>query len=298
MKNLSLAAAVATSLWGFTYIVSSTMLPAHPMFIGAVRAIGGAIPLLLIAREFPPLRFWPKLIALGTLNTGLFFGLLFIAAQRLPGGVAGTFQALGPLFAILLVWPMLGHKPTVIKIVSLVIGVVGVGLVVLNGGATIDTIGVLAALGGAMSVALGGVLLQKWGQPMSLAGFTAWQLVVASVELSAVTLIMGDIPTSLSVVNVAGLAIVALALTTVPFLLWFKAIQGVGAAGVAPFLLLTPIVAFVLDIIVRGTVPTLTQSVGVLLVIVGLVVNIYAARATTRAAKVKEVPYPNQAVVY
>ena len=297
MNKFKLAAALATTLWGFTYIISSTMLPINPWFIGAVRAGLGAIPLLLLAREIPPRAYWPKLIMLGTLNTGLFFGLLFIAAFRLPGGVAGIFQALGPLFSILLVCPLLNHRPTSMKIVSLLAGVVGVVLVVLKGGAALDTIGILAALGSAFSVALGGVLIQKWGQPMSLTGFTAWQLIIAAIELSAMTVALGDIPMGITAVNGLGIVIVALALTSLPFYLWFKGIQAEGAANVAPFFLLTPIVAFVLDAIVEGIVPTAMQLAGVVLVIAGLILNIYAARKTTTRARVQQVELSEQAVI-
>jgi len=297
MNKFKLYVALATTLWGFTYIVSSTMLPANPWFVGAVRAGLGAIPLLLLAREVPPRAFWPKLIVLGTLNTGLFFGLLFIAAFRLPGGIAGIFQALGPLFSILLVWPLLSHRPTIMKILSLLVGIVGVVLVVLKGGTALDMMGVLAALGSAFSVALGGALVQKWGQPMSLSGFTAWQLIVAATELSVITLVLGDIPAGITAVNGLGLLIVALALTSLPFYLWFKGIQAEGAANVAPFFLLSPIVAFMLDAIVKGIVPTSMQLAGVALVIGGLILNIYAARKTTAKAHVQQVELPEQAVI-
>ncbi|RYG88322.1 MAG: permease [Alphaproteobacteria bacterium] len=291
-----LAAAVATGLWGFTYIITTTMLPQHPWFIGAVRAGLGALPLLLLARELPPLRFWPKLIVLGTLNAGLFFGLLFIAALRLPGGVASIFQALSPLFAVALVWPLLGQRPTVMKVAGLLVGLVGVVLVVLKGGAGLDLLGVLAALGCALSVALGGILVQKWGQPMSMAGFTAWQLVVAAVGLGAVALILDDVPVSLTAVNGLGLAILAFGLTSLPFFLWFKAIRKEGAASVAPFMLLTPIIAFVLDAIVRGILPTPLQGLGGLLVIAGLILNIGAGRKNRTKVPVQPVEVSEKAV--
>ncbi|MBV5265917.1 DMT family transporter [Pinisolibacter aquiterrae] len=297
MNRFRLLAAAATILWGFTYVISSTMLPHTPWFIGAVRAGLGAIPLLLIAREFPPAGYGPKLVVLGTLNTGLFFGLLFIGALRLPGGVAGIFQALGPLFSVLLVWPLLNHRPTTLKISSLLVGLLGVILVVAKGDTALDGVGVLAALGSAFSVALGGVLVQRWGNPMTLTGFTAWQLVIATVELGLATLVLGDAPVTMTSVNLLGLAIVALVLTSLPFFLWFKAIHGAGAANVAPFFLLTPIVAFALDALVRGIVPNMQQSLGMALVIGGLVMNIAAARRTTQEAKVQEVELPEQAVV-
>ncbi|MDB5601749.1 MAG: pecM [Xanthobacteraceae bacterium] len=297
MNSHKLEAASACILWGFSYIVATTMLPHNPWFIGAVRAAGGALPLLLIARELPPVRFWPKLIVLGTLNTGLFFGLVFIAALRLPGGVAAVFQALGPLFSIMLVWPLLWHRPTGMKILSLAVGIVGVAFVVLKGGTALDMTGVLAALGSAFSVALGGVLVQRWGQPMSLTGFTAWQLVVAGIELALATAFFGDMPGTITSINVLGLAIMALALTSLPFFLWFKGIHGEGAASVAPFFLLIPIVAFALDAIVKGVVPSPLQALGVVLVIAGLILNIVAAGGTTRRAKVQEVELPEHAVV-
>ncbi len=288
MNVYKLSAAIAATLWGLTYIVSATLLPHNPWFIGCVRSILGALPLFLITRELPPLHFVPKLIMLGTLNTGLFFGLLFISALRLPGGIAGTFQAMSPLFSILLVWLLIGQRPTRAKVLSLVIGALGVALVLLKGNVILDPVGVAAALGSALSVACGGVLLQKWGQPMSLTGFTAWQLLVAGLELAAASLALGDVPPSLTTNNAIGLGIVALALTTVPFLLWFKAIKGEGAAGAIPFLLLTPIVAFILDGAIRGIVPTVLQACGIALVISGLMVNVVASRRMMRPVAIQQ----------
>lgn len=282
--NPKLSAALATILWGFTYIITTTMLPPNPMFIAAVRAIGGALPLLLLARELPPKEWWGKIVILGTLNSGLFFGLLFIAAIRLPGGVAATFQALGPLFMVLLAWPLLGAIPAIARVAAVFVGAVGVAMVVLKSNAAIDPIGVAAALGSALSVALGGILVHKWGRPRSLLGFTAWQLLVAGIELSLVTAVVSDVPARLSALNVVGFVILALFVTALAFALWFRAIQGAGAANVAPFFLLTPITAFVLDAVFRGFVPNTVQIVGVVLVIGSLLYSQHVDRRGFRPA--------------
>lgn len=279
------AAAAATILWGFTYIVTTTMLPHNPMFIAAVRALGGGLPLLLIARDLPPRAWWGRIIVLGTLNNALFFALLFIAAIRLPGGVAATFQALVPLFMILLAWPLLGAKPSVSKLVAVGLGAVGVAMVVLKGGASLDLIGVLAALGGALAVALGGGLIHKWGRPASIVSLAAWQMIIGGVELSVVALALDDIPTSLTGVNVLGLTIVALFLTALAFVLWFTAIEGAGPAAVAPLMLLTPLTAFVLDGLVRGVIPSPLQSVGVAVVIGSLLYGQHVDRRAFRVAQ-------------
>lgn len=264
------AAASAAILWGFTYIVTTQLLPPNPMFIAAMRALGGGVILLALARDFPPKAWWGRLVVLGTLNSGLFFALLFVAAIRLPGGVAATFQALGPLFMVLLAWPLLQILPSKMKLASVTLGAIGVAMVVLQGGAGLDVLGVLAALGAAFSMALGAALLHKWGRPGSLISFSAWQMIVAGLQLGMIALAFGDYPSTLSTGNLAGLLIMAALLTALAMCLWFGAIQKIGPTSVAPFALLTPLTAFALDAVVRGILPSPIQALGVALVIASL----------------------------
>ncbi len=283
--NPKLAAALATILWGFTYIVSSNMLPHNPVFIGAIRALGGGIPLLLFARTMLPREWWWKILVLGTLNAGLFFGLIFVAALRLPGGVAATIQALGPLFTILLAWPLMQVIPTGHKIFSVLLGAVGVSLVVLRGGVQMDMIGVLAGLGAALSVALGGIYVHKWGRPCSLLAFTGWQLVVGGVELAILAVIFQDIPSSVSLVNFAGFVILALFLTALAFALWFRGIEGAGPSAVAPFFLLAPVTAFIMDAVFNDMVPSWLQLGGIVLVLGSLLYGQLVDRRSFRPAR-------------
>jgi len=286
--NSKLAAAGATVLWGFTYILSTTLLPHNPLLLGAVRALGGAGILLAMAPQRLPASWWGRMIVLGTLNAGLFFGLLFIAAVRLPGGVAAIFQALGPLIVILLGWAMLGHRPTHWKMAGVLIGAFGVSLVVLKANAALDGIGVLAALGSTVSLGLGGVLINKWQRPkIAMPAFTGWQLLIAGVELGIAALVVRDLPATLTVDNLIGFALLAVFLTAVPFLLWFKAVAHLGAVVVAPFFLLVPITAFTLDAVVKGILPTGMQIVGVATVLLGLFLSQWRpkpARATAATA--------------
>ena len=282
--NPKISAAIATTLWGFTYIVSTKLLPHNPFLIAAVRALGGALALLLFTRKLPTGDWWGKLIVLGTLNTGLFFALLFISALRLPGGVAAIFQTLSPLCIILLGWAILGTRPTVLKITSVLVGVAGVTLVVLKGDASVDMIGVAAALGSALSMALGGILINKWGKPpMAMLSFTGWQLLIAGVELSLVALLAHDLPDLITGTNILGFAILALLLTALPFMLWFKAIASGGAVVVAPFILLVPITAFILDALITGFIPTILQIIGAIITIAGLLLSQWSPRGRANA---------------
>lgn len=108
---------------------------------------------------------------------------------------------------------------------------------------------------------------------MPLLGFTGWQLLIAGVELSLVAAVAQDVPAQLNAANVLGLGLLAVALTAVPFALWFGAIERAGAVAVAPFMLLVPVTAFVLDALVKGVQPTALQVAGAVLVMGGLMLS-------------------------
>ena len=272
--NAKISAATAAILWGFTYVLTTSWLPTQPLFLAAFRALGGALLLLALVRCLPPRSWWLRIMVLGTLNAGLFFGLFFVAATRLPGGIAAIFQALTPLAVIFIAWGVLGARPTLGKIGAVLLGALGVSLVVLSNTAQLDPLGIAAAIGSMLAIATGGVLLNKWGMPpMPLLGFTGWQLLVAGVELSVVALLMHDIPDHLNSTHWLGLLLLASALTALPFALWFGAIERIGAVKVAPFMLLVPIVAFILDAMVKGLQPTGLQLLGAVLVISGLLLS-------------------------
>lgn len=171
------------------------------------------------------------------------------------------------------------------KIAAVVLGALGVSLVVLSSHAQLDGIGIVAALGSMLSIATGGVLLNKWGKPpMSLLGFTGWQLLVTGVELTLVVALAKDFSARLDGTNWLGLIVLAVILTALPFALWFAAIAGIGAVGTAPFMLLVPITAFVLDALVKGTQPTGLQLVGAVLVMAGLVLSTRQSQGQVKPA--------------
>lgn len=283
--NPRVSAALAAAVWGTTYIFVSTVLPHNPIFTGAIRALGGGLPLLLFYNELPPREWWGKVALLGTLNCGIVFAFLFIAAERLPGGVAGTLQSLGPIITVLIAWPLLGERPTWLRLTSVVLGAIGVMILLTGGKIVLDFVGAVAGLIAAVSLALGGVLLNRWGRPIPLLEFTAWQLVIGGVELAALAAFIGDVPASLDVASIAAYAYVALVGTSLAYALWFHGVEKAGAPAVAPFFLLIPLVAFALDAVIRGFVPTLVQSLGAAIVLGSLIINQQAGKRRTAAAR-------------
>ncbi len=104
--------ALAPIAWGSTYAVTTQLLPPdRPLFAGLMRALPAGLLLVGATRTLPRGAWWGKAAVLGALNIGAFFPLLFLAAYRLPGGVAAVVGAVGPLFVAALSAGLLRRAP-------------------------------------------------------------------------------------------------------------------------------------------------------------------------------------------
>ena len=103
--------ALAPAIWGTTYLVTTELLPPdRPLLAAVVRALPAGL-VLVVAHPAPaPGMWWWRAAVLGALNIGAFFALLFVAAYRLPGGVAATIGAVQPLLVAGLSAGLLGER--------------------------------------------------------------------------------------------------------------------------------------------------------------------------------------------
>ncbi|HEY8481890.1 MAG TPA: EamA family transporter, partial [Spirillospora sp.] len=115
--------ALTPIVWGSTYAVTTEFLPPdRPLLTALLRALPAGLALLLITRTLPKGPWIGRAAALGALNIGAFFPLLFLAAYRLPGGVAAILGAVGPLFTVGFGALLLSERPTLRKLLAGVVG--------------------------------------------------------------------------------------------------------------------------------------------------------------------------------
>lgn len=264
--------ALAPLTWGTTYFVTSEFLPeGRPLLNAVMRALPAGLLLLAVVRRVPQGAWWWKSGVLGFLNIGAFFAFLFVAADLLPGGLAATVGAVQPLIVSFLASRLLGERLTVAKVAAGVAGVLGVGLLVLQSQARLDPAGVLSALAGAASMALGLVLSKKWGQPASPLAVTSWQLVAGGVLLLPLLLMVEGLPAGgFTVTNVAGLTYLSVVGTAVAYTLWYRGIQALPAAATSFLSLLSPVVAVAVGWGLLGQSLSAGQIVGAIVVLASL----------------------------
>jgi probable blue pigment (indigoidine) exporter len=268
-------AALGPAIWGTTYITTTELLPpGRPLLAGLLRALPAGLLLLAIGRELPHGRWIARALALGTLNIGLFFALLFLAAERLPGGVAATIGAMQPLLIAAHAWPLLREAPGRVRIVAAVVGAAGVALLVLRSDAALDTIGLLAALGATLSMTMGTLLTKRWGRPAGLLSFTAWQLLGGTVVLLPATLLVEGVPGHLTGENLAGFAYLTLVGTTLAYVLWFWGLGRLPATAASLLPLLSPVVALVIGVTLSGESLSAAQVAGAVLVLGAVVAGL------------------------
>ncbi|WP_042723472.1 EamA family transporter [Curtobacterium sp. B18] len=261
--------ALAPALWGTTYSVSTTFLPpGHPLLTATLRALPAGLVLLAVGRRLPRGSWWWRSLVLGTLNIGAFFGFLFVAADRLPGGVAAVIGGVQPLLVALLASRFLGERLTPVTIAAGTGGLVGVALVALRAEAALDPAGVAAALLGAGSMAVGVVLTKRWASTEPPIVTTSWQLLAGGLLLAALTAVVEPLPTSEVTLGAVGAyAWLAIVGTAFAYLVWFRGVASLPTRVPAFLGLLSPVVALAIGTLVAGETLSSGQVVGVAVVL-------------------------------
>lgn len=274
-----LTTALAPAIWGSTYYVTTEFLPdGYPVTVSLLRALPAGWLLLLIVRQLPTGIWWPRVFILGALNFSIFWPLLFLAAYRLPGGVAATVGALQPLLVIFLARILIGNKILFFSMLAALIGIFGVGLLILTPNAALDPVGILAGLGGVVSMAAGTVLSRKWRPAVSLLTFTAWQLSAGGILLIPLTLILEPNFPVLSASNMIGLLYLGLIGAAFTYAIWFRGISKIEPSLISTLGFLSPTTAVILGWALLDQQLSPLQISGITLVLISLILSQQATR--------------------
>lgn len=287
MKRISvvLLTALAPLSWGTTYLVTTELLPAgHPLLAGLLRALPAGLIALMIGRTLPSGGWWLKSLLLGSLNIGAFFPLLFLAAERLPGGVAAAVAGTQPMIILGLSALVLRDRIRPLTAAAAVAGTGGVALVVLGPAAQLDALGILAALGGVTATALGMILTKRWGRPAGVGpvAYAGWQLTAGGLVLLPLTILLEGVPATIDAGAVLGYVWLGSVGGLLAYTLWFRGIQRLPVIAPGLLALLSPVVATLLGTLVAGESFTPLQALGIALVLVALIVGQLTALRTPR----------------
>lgn len=266
-----LLTATAPAIWGSTYIVTTELLPAnYPLTVALLRALPAGLLLLAIVRQLPERAWWGRILLLGALNFSVLWAMLFLAAYRLPGGVAATITSVQPLMVVFLASVFLGAPVRALSVVAAVVGIGGVALLVLTPNAALDALGIAAAIAAAVSMAFGTVLSRRWQPPVSALTFTAWQLTAGGLLLLPVALLLEPPLPALTLHNWIGFGWLGLVGAALTYIVWFRGVARLEPSTIAPLAFLSPVMAVILGWALLGQALSTWQVLGIFIVIASI----------------------------
>jgi drug/metabolite transporter (DMT)-like permease len=265
--------------WGFNWPVAKFLLSELPPFTMratcCVGAVGFAFLLAGLRGEAlrPPRAQWGRLLLFATLNYGAFVLLTTFALVWLSASEAVIVTYTLPIWAVLLAWPVLGERPTVLRGVAVVLGVAGVALLVGVGQVHVnphELPGAACGLGAAMLFALGTVIAKRRPLAMPPIAGAAWQILLSTLPL--LVLASFERP-DWGRVSALGWLFVLYAATlpnTVAYLAWFRALRLLPASTAAIGILLSPMIGVFSSAVFLGDPLGPRQLVALAMTVMGI----------------------------
>jgi probable blue pigment (indigoidine) exporter len=285
----------AALLWGSAYPATRYLVAEMPILAATSwRGLAALIALLVVVllrrdlvASLPRSAQWSRLAVLALL-AGPAFVIGQNAAVQLTGPSVTSFVAGSyPILAVLLSPLLLPERLNGRVIVALVAAVAGTLLLARPGGANVDAVGVVAALGASLAFALYLILARRWSagaaiRPMQVALTNMTMLTVVGGVLQLLVAPSGLVP-ELSAAGWAGLLWVAVPCGAGAHLLAMGAVARLPAGRSSPFLLLAPVTGALVSAVLVGERLDIVQLVGGALIVGAIALATLTVRPRTRS---------------
>jgi drug/metabolite transporter (DMT)-like permease len=280
------------AIWGAAFLFTRVAVPSFgPVALVEVRVTIAAAMLLalLVARgQLGELRGrWKALTIIALLNTAVPFALFAYATRTVPAGFAAVLNSTVPLFGALVGRAFFGEKLGGTRAVGLAIGFGGVlALVAPRLQVAGSPLAIAAALSASMMYAIAAHLTRRIAPGVSAVVLSAGSLLasVAILAVPAVILWPETMPSSGAWMATLALAVFC---TGIAYILYFRLLARVGAAGAVAVTYLIPLFGMIWGGIFLSEHLTLPMLAGCALILLGVSVTtgaIHVLRPTQTSA--------------
>jgi drug/metabolite transporter (DMT)-like permease len=247
--------AITSIGWGFNWPITKFLLGYLPPMTlrGATGVVGASLLAGLALLRGQTLRvpraLWGRLVLAAFLNVGCWMVLMGFALLFLPASEAALIAYTMPIWASILAWPILGERPNLLRVVSLVMAFAGLSAILGGNGvaASLSKLpGILMALGGAIGFAVGAVLAKKFAINLPPVSAAAWQIGIGCLPVAIAGLLLEK-------ADVSGLSEFGWLLLTystimqfcVAYVCWFAALARLPASVAAIGTMAVPVIGVV-----------------------------------------------------
>ncbi len=273
-------------LWGINFVAIDLGLHTNgrevpPLLFVAMRFLLVVFPFILFIRK--PDVGWKAIIGVGLFMSAGQFGLLYLGmALGMPAGLASLVLQAQVLFTILLAARVLGERPGRRQLAGVVLGIAGLGVVALGRSAVAPVLPLMIVLAAALSWAVGNVVARH-SKAASGLGLVVWSGAVVPVPLAALSLVV-DGPdtvwatlTDLQPATILSAIYTAVFASLIGYGIWNRLLSLYPSSDVVPFTLLVPVVGMTAAWLVLNEIPTLTEILGGLILLLGVATAVLGA---------------------
>lgn len=286
IKHMLLALLVA-AIWGIAFTVIRLGLDVvPPFFLTALRFIFAAVPLLFFLR--PPKAPVLVVVAYGVMQGAVMFGIIFYAISiGMPAGLASLVVQCQVFFTVGFAVLFDAERPKRHQYCAAAIAAAGIVVIAFAkaDGQAVPLLPLMLTLLAALAWGAANIISRR-ARSADPVSFIVWSSLAAPPALLIASLVLepGAI-TSLFDLRAGDLwavvwvtFVLAIPTTVVAFAIWVWLLRTYHAATVMPFALLVPIFGFGGAAIFLGEKWSLGIGFGAVLVLAGLVVNVYGDR--------------------
>src|SRR6266446_7663909 len=185
--------------WGFNWPVTKYLLSELPPLTmrGSTGVVGAALLAGLAILRGQSLRvpreMWLRLVLAAFLNVACWMTLMGLALLWLPASEAALIAYTMPVWASIMAWPILGERPNLLRVISLVMAFAGLAAIMGGNGFVASSAkmpGIVMALGGAFGFAVGTVLAKKLPLSLPPLSAAAWQIGIGCLPVAVAGLLV------------------------------------------------------------------------------------------------------------
>jgi drug/metabolite transporter (DMT)-like permease len=247
--------AITSVGWGFNWPVTKYLLSELPPLIlrGTTGVVGaGLLALLaLLSRQslHVPREQWPRLVLAAFFNVACWMVLMGLALLWLPASEAALIAYTMPIWASLMAWPVLGERPNLLRVISLLMAFAGLSAIMGGNGfaASMEKLpGIIMALVGSVSFAVGTILAKKLPLNLPPLSAAAWQIGIGCLPVAVVGLLIERADVA-AITNLGWILIVYSTVIQfcVAYVSWFAALARLPASVAAIGTMAVPVIGVV-----------------------------------------------------
>lgn len=217
------------------------------------------LPLLVLRGQWLALsKHWKKIFVLGMLNSGIPFALYSYALLSITTGLSSLLNATVPLFGALIAWLWLKDRPHGMKVLGLLVGFAGVAMLAWgkasfkpDASGQVTGWAVLACLGACLCYGISASFTKRYLSGVPSLVIATGSQIGATLGLALPTLWLWPSHAPSTTAWLALLAVGVLC-TGVAYVLFFRLIDKVGAAGSLTVTFLIPVFAVLYGVVFLG----------------------------------------------